>query len=1164
MPLVGGASFKLQYMPSAEDKFFREVLPLVESEQICSTDSFIKFNNNRDLSWMSYTMQCSGLRVSDFLFPAGNLQSRVYLTGSSAPSTPDNIWDGATVKVYTWLTSSSLQLNRYLSIRQPTSGPALSAGYWKNGQQEGRIYQTAFSLLGAYFTAPAYIRNETIRFMSQANIFGSYSCLLSGATQATGSWEDASITVSGVFDNTTSSFQQQLQSYMHTFVMTRIEQAEERHAKAQLMLNAAQQRVNDYQSVLSTLMTAQQAAQTTHQQAVQQVTAAVNAVNAAQAAATPTNQQQADGQDALRTICKYKNCSNSCVPGANCQICNNQLNFEDRGYCTESSIESLLLYRNVTRTDTKQVYVRQCRRLTLIKGWAMTDFGQVCPYASKTEYTSFEERESYYGKMSVSHTRSCSLGGSYVARQCCCQHSPCQFSLASLQCVYENAACNHAQRQPTDVRGTLATLWALNSAQEILAVRREQLALAAFQLSIRNKLVASAQATHQSLVQALSATNAHFQQVIAAEQPYLLLKQLIMSVPISALAQIQGIRFQVMLQSTPITTLPLQVTAAITPLNMVLSQSIPTDMTAPEELIKRRIANVVLNRLAAAVANNAGRRRRATEVPTSNIQLFERNCATLSNIKQHLMQLNTTLDDVWENSTSSIDTVVADITNMANQPLESITNTINFTNLLSHPSLNVDVTIGQIEMLARSSPSVSGYYSLLSSMSTALQEFRSNLDGVNLIAWQSSLTNMANVSGMVCYGFSDCQTVVSNLVQELMQDTPGADLTLLPAAKQAFAELSLLSNLTLEQAKSKIVPMWTIVQWLETTGYWCATPPVITTQPPENVNVNLGEELSISCNASSMLPITYTWSKDSFVLSAHNTNVLTKNSVEWSDDGQYQCLAKNVVATTPSLQSAVKVFQKPTITLSPADFTTFEADDSGAAFSCNATGRPAPRYEWYRRNVSNSNWYPVANSSSNVLVFVKPRKALEGWYRCRAITNNGYTDSTPARLTILSVSISKLAYPFSFELRVISSAGNGTGTGTGPVLNNTLIEMAKLALLSTISQHVNLGTAQIENIILMLTPSQTGAVSFILSTTRGFPYNGSIALDALDARNNQMNIVNVRAQLAQLLASGAVQINFAGLMFGTVNNSVQVGDLEYVCPTGTSAQFNNYLCGKLV
>ena len=118
--------------------------------QDCLTDAFIKFNDTtRDLSWMSFMQQCSGLTVSQFMFPAGSLVNHVYLIGSSDPPTPDSNWDGATIKVYTSLTSSSLQLNQYLSILQPSSGPALSAGYWRGGKQEGTIYQAAFSLLGA-------------------------------------------------------------------------------------------------------------------------------------------------------------------------------------------------------------------------------------------------------------------------------------------------------------------------------------------------------------------------------------------------------------------------------------------------------------------------------------------------------------------------------------------------------------------------------------------------------------------------------------------------------------------------------------------------------------------------------------------------------------------------------------------------------------------------------------------------------------------------------------------------------------------------------------------------------------------------------------------------------------------------------------------------------
>ena len=61
----------------------------------------------------------------------GSLVDHAYLSSSSDTPTPDSNWDGATMKLYTSLTSSSLQLNQDLSILQPSSGPALSAGYWR-------------------------------------------------------------------------------------------------------------------------------------------------------------------------------------------------------------------------------------------------------------------------------------------------------------------------------------------------------------------------------------------------------------------------------------------------------------------------------------------------------------------------------------------------------------------------------------------------------------------------------------------------------------------------------------------------------------------------------------------------------------------------------------------------------------------------------------------------------------------------------------------------------------------------------------------------------------------------------------------------------------------------------------------------------------------------
>ena len=1073
-------------------------------------------------------LQCSGLTVSQFMFPAGSLVNHVYLTGSSDPPTPDSNWDGATIKVYTRLTSSSLQLNQYLSILQPSSGPALSAGYWRGGKQEGRIYQAAFSLLGTYFTTPVEIRDESLHFTSQANIFGSYGCLLTGIVQANGTWDNAPFTLSGVLDN--EQFPQRLEDYLRMFVVNRVAQAQERVAKAQLALTAAQQRAATAATALQEAMAARQPAQAQQVQAVQQLAQATNAVTAAEAAAVPTSTEQMEEQEYVRMICSNLTCPDTCIPGVECQICENELDFKDWGYCNVVRTESVVMYRNTTRTVPRLVYARECRRLTLITGWAETEFGQACPYISTTEDIDVIEQESYHGSASVSHQESCS-SGSYAASQCCCQTDTCQFSLPSLQCTYATAACTQARLQRPDARGNLVTLNALSQAQDALAVSRIQKELADLQLSLLDKQLAMAQSIHQSFSEALTASNAIYQQIMAAEGPFLQLNAAIGAIPINLVLQVQGINFYETFQGAPLSTLPLRVTLAIPPLNMVLSFTIPTDMTAPEELVLRHLSDMLTEHIKVALTNTPpGRKKREIEMPPPTVQLFDRNCAALSNVKQYLARVNSSLDDTWQYTTTNknrISAIIATLTSIATEPLANITN-VNITQLVTHETLTVDVTLSDIEELARNSLPVVAYYTMLNTTATALQGFSSSLDAVNLISWQIGLRNTTSFSGINCFDFSDCQTTVGNIVQELLQDTPGPAastyLALLPSAKLALAQLSLLNNLTLAEAKSRTAPMWRIVQWLDNNGYWCSNPPTILNQPPEKVRVNLGEELSITCLANSSLPILYNWRKGRFVL-PNTTNVYSKASAEWSDEGMYQCLAKNAIAKTPFLQSTVQVFQTPTITLSPSDFTTFEGDDSGAVFVCNATGRPDPAYEWYWRTNASTPWIPVPNSLSNELVLTKPRKTQEGWYRCRAFTDNGYTHSEAAQLTILSVSISKLAYPFSFQVQVTNATQPPTvdsvdGSGAD---NSSILDIAKAVLISTLSQYIPDGAAQVENIDIILTPTQTGLVSFTLITTRDFPYDESIALDALRARENIMNITIVMTQLKQLLDSGAVQ-----------------------------------------
>ena len=173
------------------------------------------------------------------------------------------------------------------------------------------------------------------------------------------------------------------------------------------------------------------------------------------------------------------------------------------------------------------------------------------------------------------------------------------------------------------------------------------------------------------------------------------------------------------------------------------------------------------------------------------------------------------------------------------------------------------------------------------------------------------------------------------------------------------------------------------------------------------------------------------------------SNHLTKYGAEITDEGVYQCLATNSILTTTSLFSTVAVFEPPVITLSPSDYTTFEGDDNGAVFVCNATARPSPSYQWHW-SPDGVTWSDVYNGTSNELFLSKPLMEREGWYRCRAYTDNTWIQSGVARLTILPVVISKLVYPVSFQLELVDTiATSGSGSGSDEL---DIISLVKQAL----------------------------------------------------------------------------------------------------------------------
>ena len=1171
--LPGGASFKLRY--AARPDFFKEILPLLENEQSCPTDVFVKFSTISDLSWISFTLQCSGLLVSNFRFPAESLSNHVYLSGSLDPPTPDSNWEGAIVQVYTQLASPVLLLNQYLSILQPLAGPALSAGYWMEGKQEGKIYNALFSLLGTNFTTTADINNGSLRFYAVAEIFGKYNSHLSGFIPGGHSWDNAPVSINGEFDaNNLESFQ----NYSYNQMLTKIGLAEQRIYNADAARNNTQQQLENAQLSYNRLLAAKQLAESEYQQALQAESDTVNAVNIAQAKVNAASMVVTEAQNILTNVCELEECMTDCVPGVSCQSCINQVDFGNWAYCDQTTTENKLNYRVVLATEHVCVYEHQCRITTKITGWASTLFGQACSYVCLANNVTREVEEAYYMAANVSHTVPCLTSSTILSiNQVCCSEQPCSQMIPNIACLYRNALCELARTPAYN---------ALNQTEKLLVESLLELSEAKINHSIAMTLVAATEAkknltnqefllilpTYLNLTQAIVVNEANYQMVLEDEQPILQFKSYLSNYSIENLLQIKQMRFFLTIdQSESPSIIPMTVSISIPLLNQTFVFDLSLDLTAPDNIVKRNLFNQifthVLEELAAHLAPNVGKRRRAIEMAPANVDYFETSCATLINLKEYFAEVNQTLASVlshFESSIKNMSNTVSQIKNLVNFTLSNASN-VNFT--LLEEQFGYNGTESDLVEQAMNSSSTTQVLKIVNSIVNAYETLLQSSEINMFIQWQLAMNGISAVGERNCFGLIDCLTVSATLVQELLEDMPihisSTILIILPSARHNLTELALATNLSLVAALSKTALMADVITQIEATNYWCSSIPTITEQPERYVSVDLGHQFTISCQANSTTA--YSWKKNGFILLNHSTNSLSKLSATMIDEGKYQCLASNPKATTPSLYSTVTVFEPPVITQSPSDFTTYESDDNGALFVCNASASPSPNYQWYW-SPDGEMWTAVVNGTSNELFLSKPRNEQEGWYRCQAFTEDASVQSSPARLTILPASISQLVYSVSFSLHLVETnentgSGSGGGDGGKPLAGYELVQHV---INYTIAKDLQLTTTQIGGLTISQISATVAQITITLFTYYDLLFNETLADIALIAQVNQENIHSDVASLEKLLRGARLRDVENLHIFQVDNDTFSRSDLKYFCPPGHSLQYNSFLCSKYI
>ncbi|XP_036340423.1 roundabout homolog 2-like, partial [Rhagoletis pomonella] len=221
---------------------------------------------------------------------------------------------------------------------------------------------------------------------------------------------------------------------------------------------------------------------------------------------------------------------------------------------------------------------------------------------------------------------------------------------------------------------------------------------------------------------------------------------------------------------------------------------------------------------------------------------------------------------------------------------------------------------------------------------------------------------------------------------------------------------------------------------------------------PQNTRIAQGNTALLECAAPRGLPEpTVTWKKGGQKLDLDSTKRirivdggnLAIQDARQSDEGQYQCIAKNPVGVRESVLATLKVHVKPFIIRGPHDQTVLEG--SSVTFPCRVGGDPMPDVLWLRTaSGGNMPLDRVSVLEDRSLRLERVTIADEGEYSCEADNVVGAI-STMGTLTVYappkfiqrptSKSI-ELGADTSFECR---ASGNPRPTLFWTIKNNRTI-----------------------------------------------------------------------------------------------------------------------------
>ena len=1153
----------------------------------CPVSIFISFNTN-DLipQWVSMNSNCLGIRLSRLLILG--LTTTLVIPGKQpfwveSPNTQ--------LRIMSHNSGNVKNLGKFIQLPSTDSHMVIDVAI--DGQVTGKYSDVNISVFDISIVADIFF-NDHLSFQKHVTFFTHYSGILNGSAELTTPWESQVLNIDVLFDRGEDTFQQEAETnlyeliyYSTNFTMQRILTASNNVENAKEKLSYLEAKFEALESEYLSILQAQKEAKTdilnwknVINQRRYELDQLLDTYNINEAVKSNIDQ-----------LCDISECEKMCKSGSKAVTCYKPTYIRVDGTCHRYETVSIMTQQSRAKFVTYCEYVNYCKKKLGIKWSKVAEYTLRLPipihltipinlplpslvdkcYKVCRKIGGYKETFVDAVVTTIKKTTFICPVQQYNGSKpyICWKFYDCATKLDKEPCATANSQCREMKHQ-TLINAVGASAEALVKINEVhqslvVAIENEQDAKTTLEIKEAEGNVSEQQFNltrdvYNSAVFAYNASLQNYDQIISDSQKNLLLVNWLKNhTAAENLVQLLSIELRVSVTTSSPVVFPLQIKYAIPYSNTSYETSVVVDFNAPLNLVKDKISEKVLEHALSVAVGNINVKKRSVQRkepsdPFNVADNFESNCFTLEKLQNYLNYVNKSLEDALNNTLESS----AIIESAINSAEESINETL---------SLSTNLTNKFYNKLVKKQAKYANTTKLI------LKRLSKRVLESSFQYWINQIEDYHNktkrIAGYRCFGFSDCLNQLSDIFVILLHDVPGdkaqSILKLIPDMTLKLSSLTSNRDLTIYNAIDTMTLVSELVASISDLEYWCASIPNITIQPPSELFVRAGSNVTLTCSATSSLPFTYRWLKNDFIVSNVKTSEFTINNFQKSDEAVYVCEAVNAIGTTRSNRAVIKYYQIPQLTIQPKDVITYVGDESGVELRCDATATPDPSWMWYFKRHSNDSWDEVSGENASVLYFVKPTFSDVGWYKCEAKNEHGKTESKPVKLSLLPISVARNGYPIQFSIEQCCSKDSLGSISSG---NESVSGSNSNELLLDIQRALNLNTANIQDFNVQLDPTLPthNILRFSLysaNVTRSDIEHQSIEEIATTFSLAIYDLEIVRQKVEDKF-SGTVNMTFQsnGIFYQVVPNTLTIDERRHVCPEGQQLNSNYLLCGK--